>query len=146
MPSPSTAKSDQKCIVFLCNAKAFSSDIHCPILPVTIQSVMPHIQLQLGMDINDSNCLSICSVVDTVTTLCTRNYHFFAAITKRYPQCVAKIFLPEDYSPIILFGIVQDNSNAITTNLLVACQFYLPYQTKNGSATSFVVAARPQLA
>jgi hypothetical protein len=83
--------------------------------------------------------------VDTTAALCTGNYHFFAAIAKQFPQFVAKIFLPEDYSPIILSGIVQDNADAITTDLPVAFQFHLPYFTKDGSATSFVMATGPQV-
>jgi hypothetical protein len=84
-------------------------------------------------------------MVDTATALCTGNYHFFSAIAKRFPQCVAKIFLPEDYSPIIRSRIVQDNANPIVTDLPVAFQFHLPYLTKDGSAISFVVATRPQV-
>jgi hypothetical protein len=42
-------------------------------------------------------------------------------------------------------GIVQDNANAITTDLPVSFQFHLPYLTKDGNATSFVVATRPQV-
>ena len=34
-----------------------------------------------------------------LATLCTCKYHFFAVIARQYPQCVAKIFLPEDYFP-----------------------------------------------
>jgi hypothetical protein len=106
---------------------------------------MPHIQLQLGTDINNSSSPSIRCVVDTATALCTGNYHFFSAIVKWFPQFVEKIFLPEDYSPIIFSGIVQDNPNPITTDLPVAFQFHLPYLTKDGSATSFVVATGPQV-
>jgi hypothetical protein len=93
-PSAYPSKSDQKCVIFLYNASALSSYIHCPILPVTIQSGMPHIQLQLGMDINNSSCPSIRCVVDTAAALCTGRYHFFSAIMKWFPQCVEKIFLP----------------------------------------------------
>jgi hypothetical protein len=82
--------------------------------------------------------------VQAFVMLCTGNYHFFAA-AKRYPQCVAKIFLPEDYSPIILSGIVQNNDCAITTDLAIAFQFHLPYLTKDGSTTSFIVATGPQV-
>jgi hypothetical protein len=145
MPAASPSKSDQKRIVFLYNAKALSSNIHRPILPVTIQSAVPHIQLQLGTDINDSSSPSIRCMVDTTAALCTGNYHFFSAIAKRFPQCVAKIFLPEDYSPIILFRFFQDNANPITTDLPVAFQFHLPYLTKDRSAISFVVATKPQV-
>jgi hypothetical protein len=144
-PAGSPSKSDQKCVVFLYNAKALSSNIHRPILPVMIQSIMPHIQLRLNTDINDSSSPSIRCMVDTANTLCTGNYHFFSAIAKRFPQCVAQIFLPEDYSPIIVSGIIQDNTNPITTDLPVAFQFYLLYLTKDGSATFFVVATGPQV-
>jgi hypothetical protein len=134
-----------KPIVFLYDTQALNTDIHRPVLPVSIQSIMPHIHLQLGTDLNHSGCPSICCVVDTAAALCTGSYHFVAAITKRYPQCVTKIFLPEDYSPIILSGIIHNNADAITTDLAVAFQFHLPYLTKDGSTTSFVVATRPQV-
>jgi hypothetical protein len=134
-----------KHVVFLYDTQALNTDIHCPVLPVSIQSIMPHIHLQLGTDLNNSGCPSICCIMDTAAALCTGNYHFFAAIAKRYPQCVAKIFLPEDHSPIILSGIVQNNADAITTDLAIAFQFHLPYLTKNGSTTSFVIATGPQV-
>jgi hypothetical protein len=131
--------------MFLYNAQALNTNIHCPVLPVSIQSIMPHINLHLGTDVNNSSSPITCCVEDTSAAFCTGNYHFFAAIAKQYPQCVTKIFLPEDYSPIILSGIVQDNADAITTDLHIAFQFHLPYFTKDGSATSFVVATGPQV-
>jgi hypothetical protein len=106
---------------------------------------MPHINLQLGTEIKDECSPSIRCVVDTAAALCTGKYHFFAAIAKRYPQCVAKIYLPEDYSPIILSRIVQNQADAITTDLPVAFQFHLPYFTKDGSATSFLVTTGPHV-
>jgi hypothetical protein len=96
-------------------------------------------------DLNKRSYPSICCVVDTATTLCTGNYPFFPALAKQYPQYVAKLILPEVHSPIILSGIVQDNAHTITTNLPVAFQFCLPYLTKDGSATSFVVATGTQV-
>ena len=83
--------------------------------------------------------------MDTAAALCTGNYYFFAAIAKRYPHCDAKIFLPENYLPIILLGIVQDITHSVTTNLLVAFQFHLPCLTKDGSIPSFVVATGPHV-
>ncbi len=136
-----------KCIVFLYNAQALNTGVHRPVPPVTIQLIMPHINLQLGNDLSDSSSPILCCVVDTAAAPCTGNYnyYFFAVIAKQYPQCVAKIFLPEDYSPIVLSGIAQDNADAIATELLVAFQFHLPYFTKNGCTTSFVVAIRPHV-
>ncbi len=106
---------------------------------------MPHITLQLSTNLDCRNCPSIQCVVDTAAALCTGNYHFFSAIAKRYPHCVAKIFLPKDYSPIILSGIVQDDLRAITTDLAVVFQFHLPYPTKDGCQTSFILATGPQV-
>jgi hypothetical protein len=88
---------------------------------------------------------SIHCIVDTAAEFCTGNYHFFSAIAKRYPHCVAKIFLPKDYSPIILSGIVQDDLRAVTTDLAVAFQFHLPYPTKEGCQTSFIATTGPQV-
>jgi hypothetical protein len=133
---------DTHCLLVQCQGPQQQHSLSCS--PSPIQSVVPYIQLQLGMDINNSSCPSIHCVVDTTTALCTGNYHFFLAIAKRFPQCVAKIFLPEDYSPIILSGIVQDNANAIMADLPVAFQFHLPSLTKDGSTTSFVVATGPR--
>jgi hypothetical protein len=132
-----------KRIVFLYDAQGFNTDIHHPVLPVSIQFIMLHIHLQLGTDLNNSR--SICCVVDTATAISTGNYHFFAAIAKWYPQCIAKIFLPEDYSPTILSGTAQNNADAITTALVIAFQFHLPYLTKDESTTSFVIANGPQV-
>ncbi len=70
---------------------------------------------------------------------------FFSAIAKRYHHCVAKIFLPKDYSPIILSSIIQDDSRAITTDLAVAFQFHLPYPMKDGRQTTFIIVNRPQV-
>ncbi len=134
-----------KPIVFMYNVQVLQTATTRPILPVAIQSIMPHIMLQLGLVPNDSHSPSIQCVVDTTAALCTGNYYFFAAIAKRYPHCVAKIFLPEDYLPIILSGTVQDNAHSVTTDLSVAFQFHLPYLTKDGSTTSFVIATGPHV-
>ncbi len=143
--SPGAGRGRGKPVIFMYNAQVLQTKSNRPTLPVAIQSGMPHITLQLGTILNDSGSPSIGCVLDTAAALCTGNYHFFAAIAKRYPHCVAKIFLPEDYSPIILSGIVQDNAHSVTTYLSVAFQFHLPYLTRDGSPTSFVIATRPQV-
>jgi hypothetical protein len=134
-----------KPVIYMYDAQVLQTESKCPTLPATIQSGMPHITLQLGTVLGDNESPCIRCVLDTAAALCTGNYHFFAAIAKRYPHCVAKIYLPEDYSPIILSGIVQDNAHSVTTDLSVAFQFHLPYLTKDGSPTSFVIATGPQV-
>jgi hypothetical protein len=50
----SPAKSpSSKCVMFLYDTQAFNTDIHHPVLPVFIQTIMPHINLQLGTNMND---------------------------------------------------------------------------------------------
>ncbi len=116
-----------------------------PILPVGIQSLLPHISLQLGTTSDDPDASMIRCMVDTGTALSNGNYSFYAAIVKWYPHCVAKVFLPKDYSPIILSGVINDDAQAITTDLSVAFQFHLPYLTHDGSTTSIIIATGPQV-
>jgi hypothetical protein len=71
-------------------------------MPILIQSNLPHIVLQFGADLDCPNCPLICCAVDSCAALMTGNFHFFALVAKRFPHCVAKIFIPEDYAPIVL--------------------------------------------
>jgi hypothetical protein len=84
-------------------------------------------------------------MVDTGAALNTGNYSFYAAMAKRYPHCIAEVFLPKDSSPIILLGVIDDDAQAITTDLYVAFQFHLPYLTRDGSMTSIIIATGPQV-
>jgi hypothetical protein len=117
----------------------------CPILLVSIQSLLPHISFQLGTTSDNPNAPMIRCMVDTGTALNTGNYSFYAAIAKRYTHCIAKVFIPEDYSPIILLGVINDDAQAITTNLSVTFQFHLPYLTHDGNTTSIIIATGPQV-
>jgi hypothetical protein len=117
-----------------------------PIIQVGIQSLMPHIPLLLGQSLNDPDVPMIRCMVDTGTALNTGNYSFIAAIAKWYPHCIAKVFLLEDHSPIILLGVIDDENQAITTKLSVlAFQFHLPYLTCDGKSTSIGIATGPQV-
>ena len=110
-------------------------------MPISIQSNLPHIALQLGIDLDCPDCPTIRCAVDTCAALCTGSFHFFASLAKRFPHCVAKIFAPKDYAPIILSGIVQSSDKApVTTELEVGWQFHLPYMMKTGETTSLVIA------
>ncbi len=116
------------------------------VMPISIQSNLPHILLQLGIALDFPDCPSIRCAVDTCAALSTGSFHFFASVAKRFPHCVAKIFAPKDYSPIILLGIVQSNKqSAVTTELEVGWQFHLPYVTKTGKAALFAIATGPHV-
>ncbi len=85
--------------------------INVSVLLSASPSKNPHIHIQLGSKLNNPSCLVICCIVNTATALMTGNFHFVAAIAKRYPHCVAKIFAPKDYNPIVLSGIVSAEAN-----------------------------------
>jgi hypothetical protein len=84
-------------------------------------------------------------VVDTAAALSTGNFHFVAVVAKRYPHCVAKIYVPKDYNPIVLSGIVQRGGDSVTTELTVGFQFHLPYLMKEGNPTSILIATGPHV-
>jgi hypothetical protein len=115
------------------------------ILPTPIVSNFPHIQLQFGTELGCANCPVICCVVDTAAALSTGNFHFVAAVAKQYPHCVSKLFVPKDYNPIVLSGIIQRGGESITTELTVGFQFHLPYLTKEGNTTSILIATGPHV-
>ncbi len=119
-----------------------TSPMH-PILLVGIQSLLPHILLQLGTTSDSPDVPMIQCMVDTGTALNPGNYSFYAAIAKGYPHCIAKVFLPKDYSPIILLCVIDDDAQGITTDLSVAFQFHLSYLTRNGNATFIIIATDP---
>ncbi len=132
--------------IFVCNVIVFGAGTALKrMMPITIQSNLPHIVLQFGADLNCPNCLSICCAVDSCATLTTGNSHFFASLVKCAPHCVAKVFAPQDYAPIILSGIVQSQQAAVTTALEFGFQFHLPYRTKEGDESSLMIATGPNL-
>jgi hypothetical protein len=114
-------------------------------LPIEIHSNFPHIILQLGATLGGTDSPSIRAIIDTAAALTTGNLHFFAKIAKAFPHTVAAIYAPQNYAPITLSGIVERNVESITTKLSVAFKFKLPYLTKDGNATTFMVAVGPNV-
>ncbi len=115
------------------------------ILPVPIVFNFPPICLPLGSTLDCLNCPILRCVVDTAAALMMGNFHFVAALAKKYPHCVAKLYAPEDYNPIVLSGIVQRGGEPITMDLTVGFQFHLPYLTRDGQATSILIAMGPHV-
>jgi hypothetical protein len=114
-------------------------------LPIGIHSNFPHIILQLGVTLGGPDSPSIRAVINMAAALTTGNLHFFAKIANAFPHTVAAIYAPKDYAPITLSGIVEQSGESITTELSVAFKFKLPYFTKDGNATTFMVAVGPNV-
>ena len=134
------------------NSAVFVIDIPClaagsplkRMMLITIQSNLPHIVLQFGPVLDMTDCPQVC-VVDTCTALTTGNFHFFAAVAKRYLYCLAKLLPPKDYAPIVLSGIVQAKDAAVTMELKAGFQFHLPYCTSGGDSLSLLIATGPNV-
>ncbi len=114
-------------------------------MPILTQSNLPHITLQFGANLDCPNCPSICCAVDSCAALSTRNFHFFTSVAKCFLHCIAKIYTPEDYMPIVLSGIVQSNKESVTIKLEVGFLFHLPYKTREGDSASLMVATGPNV-
>ncbi len=123
-----------------------SATASCDILPALIVSNFLQICLQLGSNLDCPNCPLVHCVVDTAAALSTGNFHFVAAVAKRYPHCLAKLYVPQDYIPIVLSGIIQHGGESITTELTVGFQFHLPYYlTKEGNPMSILIVMGPHV-
>jgi hypothetical protein len=87
------------------------------LLPAPIMTNFPHIRLKLGTGLDNESCPKVSAIIDTATALSTGNFHFVSAIAKKFPHCLAKLYVPEDYNLIILlvFSMV---ARALLPNLL----------------------------
>ena len=117
-----------------------------PMMPIAIHSNLPHIVMQFGPILDCPDSPSIRCAVDLCATLSTGNFHYFASLAKRFPHCVAKVFAPQDYAPIVLLNVVQSHQNeSVTNELEVGFQFYLPYKSSDGEDASLLVATGPHV-
>jgi hypothetical protein len=142
------AKTPTKPFILIADDQVLSSaNLSKDILPAPIVSNLPHILLKFGTSLDDPDCPSVRCLVDTGATLTTGNFHYVAAIAKRLPHCVAKVYGPEDYNAIVLSGIIQRGAgDSVATKLTVGFQFHLPYLTHEGQATSILITTRPHVA
>jgi hypothetical protein len=117
-----------------------------PMMPIAIHSILPHIVMQFGTTLDCPNSSSICCAVDSCTTLSTGNFHYFASLAERFPNHLAKVFAPQNYTLIILSGVVQSHQHkAVTTKLEVGFQFHLPNKTTTGEDALLLIATGPHV-
>ncbi len=140
-----------KPIVFLYDAQVLQTETHRPVLPVAIQSMMPHITLLLGTDLDCSNYPSIQCVVDIAAALYTGNYHFFSLLLQSGTPTVLprssfpKIILPSFFwvssrmiqGPSQLISPWRSSSTCPTlqrwTPNILYCCYRTPSECEHGS-------------
>ncbi len=143
-PAPKTAS--VKPIIFVIDVLVLSTVVppH-DFLPAPIDTNLPYIKLKLGSNTNTANNPVLHCIIDTAATLTTSNFHFVSAVTKKFPHCLTKLYIPNDYTPIILLGIVQRGGESVSTKLTVGFQFHLPYFTRTGQPTRILIATGPHV-
>ncbi len=145
--APSTSGSSrQGPQMFLCSVFSSMSINSKPVLPIPIQSNFPHIAIQFGLELNDADCPCIHAVIDTAASLTTGRSDFFFEIARKFPHCVAAVYTDKTYSPITLSGIIRQGEMPVTSDLPVGFAFHMPYKTRSGSDTQFMVACGPNVA
>jgi len=108
---------------------------------------MAHITLATGSPNEEKDCPNLRCVFDTGAALSTANLHFMEAVVRQFPHILKRIYMPVEYAAIVLSGIVTSpNNKPVTTELPVGFEIHLPYLTKDGSETSLLVAAGPDVA
>ncbi len=98
-------------------------------MPIAIHSNLPHIVMQFRTNLDCPHCPLICCAIDLCAALTTGNFHFFALLVKCFPHCLAKVYAPQDYTPIILSRVMQSHQQeAVTTKLEVGIPVSHPLQ------------------
>jgi hypothetical protein len=113
------------------------------LLPVPIQSCLPHIHLKVGPAECDKNPVEISCLVDSAASLTNSNFYYCSKIAKAFPHLVHSVLTSETNAPIVMSGIVHTNGSAVTAELPVAFIFHLPYLSRDGSPTTLSVATGP---
>ena len=132
-------------LILMLDVVAFNSQT-LPPLPAPIQTNFPHILLQFGLELDSANCPATYVVVDTAAALSTGSLSHFMTIAKTFPHCVKAVYTSKNHTPITLSGIIRQGERALSSELPIAFEFHLPYKTKTGANTSFIVACGPDVA
>ena len=80
-----------------------------PLLPINIETNIPHISLRVGIDTIVKLLLPV--TFDTAAVVCVGAADYHLALAKRYPQIVKSLVWTKDnFTPLKLSGVVNDES------------------------------------
>ncbi len=94
-------------------------------LMAPVNTSLPHVILPLGKIFND-NLPGTIYLVDSTAGLTTGSIKFLTGIACQFPDTVACVYSPEDYTPITLSGIVSKDNICFTTELNVGFEIPPP--------------------
>ena len=115
-----------------------------PLLPIKLDTHMPHIDIEFGTQGEDNLVTRVASLVDTGAGCTTGNLRFFQAAIAMNPSIVVEIYTSKngEYSPITMHGIVDPNAQGgtHTTELPVCFRLRTTYTLRDGKELHLLVA------
>jgi hypothetical protein len=147
-PSPEKKSKDgSKTVSFWIDVVCLSaSNNPKPILPITIDVNLPHVNLAIGQSFSGAQCNISCAY-DTCAALCVGSSEFHLAIAEKLPNLVKSlIWAKDEYTPLTLSGIVSDDDDSATSSikptstLPAIIEYHMPYKSKEGYQTSLKIA------
>ena len=118
-----------------------------PNLPINIDSLLPHVVMQVGTKLENSVGMTITYDSGAALNIGSKDYHL--TLARKFPHIVKSLtWCKDDYSPLRLSGIVKDDATAqaLSTSLPAVIEYHMPYKSKTGASTSFKVALGSQVA
>lgn len=115
-----------------------------PPLPIKSDFNLPHLYLILGSDTNSGIKISL--TYDTAATINVGFAAYHLAIAKAFPSVVKKLIWADEssnYAPLVLSGVVtetNDGKSKANSILPAMIEYYLPYNTTNGSKATLTIA------
>ena len=111
-----------------------------PLLPISIDSNLPHIKLGIGKQ--DEPDITLLVAYDTCAVLNVGYLKYHMEVIKKYPHVVRTIEWAKDkYTPLNLTGVIKDDSQkSVQSQLVGVIEYTMPYLTADGGDTSFKVA------
>ena len=114
-----------------------------PLLPISVDTSLPHITLPIGPeDSKPDLALTVC--YDSAAVLCVGSLAFHLAIAKKYPHVVKSLTWAGDkHTALSLTGIVSDQDKKDVkqvTTLNAVIEYYLKVKTDQGMNATMKVA------
>lgn len=113
--------------------KVLQSHTTKPMLPISVESNLPHIALPIG-HIDAQRSMALLVAYNTCAAINCGNLLHHLPIMEKCPKAVKRVtYAKDEYSPIVLSGIVTDSDNDATTKptatLPVVVEYHLPFLT-----------------
>jgi hypothetical protein len=110
-------------------------------LPVAIAKKIPHIVHEFGWDSVEEFIVQIAGTAETYAALNTMYLPLGFHVCKKYLWLLQAMYGPTHHHPLKLSGIVKEDKEAVSTDLLVMFVFVAPMRNNSGQHINVAFAA-----